>query len=115
MDSLKLRLLLEPESSATATTGEVRRHSLAMQLLGGSSLSQAYLASFHTVDPDFQVHIAVPDLCAPLFKARESFHRWHPLFCRLRERSTVRVLVRLHQVEDRLVAVVVGFNHLMMK
>jgi len=69
-------------------------HRMVLQLVGGKNCSQVYMLSFHTIDPTYQVHVAVPDHRIPIYQSRETFHRYHPLMSSLQEKARVRVLVR---------------------
>jgi len=120
-DSLKFRLCFEPSHLTAPTTeltgqaaidayaaaaeeppqppaeGELAQHRLVFQLVGGKTASQVYMLSFHTVHPDYQVHVKVGDHRMPKFASRETFHRWHPLFASLEHSASprVRMLIRV--------------------
>ena len=116
-DTLKFRVMLwpaatadesAPDESAAKVNGsgedaaatpplaaEVGRHRMVLQLVGGKSASQVYMLSFHTIDPTFQVHVAVQDHRMPLYESRETFHRYHPLMAALESTGRIRMLVRV--------------------
>ena len=73
------------------------KHRLVFQLVGGKTASQVYMLSFHTVHPDYQVHVKVGDHRMPKFASRETFHCWHPLFASLEHSASprVRMLIRV--------------------
>ena len=76
-------------------TPELAQHRLVLQIVGGKTSSQVYMLSFHSIDLDYQVHVAVPDHRMPLYSSRETFHRWHPLMSGLEAKCRVRMLVRV--------------------
>jgi len=112
-DKLKFRLLLCPQGMASdtaapaappaATAAEaappssptLQQHRLNIRLAGGNAASQVYTLSFHTVNPTYQVHIAVPDHRTPVFESKETFHRWHPLVIGLQRDPKIRMLIRV--------------------
>ncbi|CAN0084845.1 unnamed protein product, partial [Laminaria digitata] len=122
-DTLKFKLVLRPETDANnneaqsapslpeATggagggvgggrggegTGSVLPlHRLMIQTVGGRSCSQVYGLSFHSISPDFQVHVQVPDHRVPYFQTDQLFHKWHPLMEHLRKQPRLRFLVRM--------------------
>ncbi|CAM9289505.1 unnamed protein product [Chrysoparadoxa australica] len=65
------------------------------QTIGGRSCSQVYQASFHSISPSYQVHVAVDDHRLPLFETDQIFHRWHPLITGLQTKPSLRFLVRI--------------------
>ena len=77
------------------STSALQQHRLVLQLTGGKTSSQVYMLSFHTIDPTYQVHVAVPDHRMPLFESKELFHKWHPLMNGLQSNPTIRMLVRV--------------------
>ena len=110
-DTIKLRLMLwpaedpaavvpaaeaaAPESGALAPARMLQQHRMVVQVVGGITSSQVYQISLHTIEPTYQVHVAVPDHRMPRVESRETFHKWHPLFAGLRAKPRVRVLVRV--------------------
>ena len=84
-----------PGTAMDVGTTELAQHRMVLQLVGGKTSSQIYMLSFHTIDPTYQVHVAVPDHRIPVYESRETFHRWHPLMTGLQEKSRVRMLVRV--------------------
>jgi len=82
-----------PESQPAAGAG-LTQHRLCIQQIGGKAVSQVYMLSFHTINPSYQVHVAVPDVRIPLFESKELFHKWHPLMVGLRRNPAIRMLIR---------------------
>jgi len=96
-DELKFRVNLNPEESEDKN---MHLHRLSLQLVGGKSSYRIYQIFFHTVDPTYQVHIAVPDHRQPIFPTKEVFHQWHPVMAGLKRRPRLRFLVRLKPMES---------------
>ena len=85
----------EDAAATPPLAAEVGRHRMVLQLVGGKSASQVYMLSFHTIDPTFQVHVAVQAHRMPLYESRETFHRYHPLMAALESTGRIRMLVRV--------------------
>jgi len=99
-DDLKFRINLNPEvvegteNEATSGASAMKQHRASIQLVGGKSSNHMYQIFFHTIDPKYQVHIAVPDHRMPIFPTKEVFHQWHPLMNGLKVRPRLRFLIR---------------------
>lgn len=105
-DDLKFRINLNPEGAegqpaeatpapeAAAVGSSMKQHRASVQLVGGKSSNHMYAIFFHTIDPAYQVHIAVPDHRMPVFPTKEVFHQWHPLMDGLKRRPRLRFLIR---------------------
>jgi len=110
-DTMRFRLCLWPPEAAEAdaalaalpgvadpaqppAAAGLQQHRLCIQQVGGKTMSQVYMLSFHTIDPTYQVHVAVPDIRIPLFESKELFHKWHPLMVGLRRNPRIRMLIR---------------------
>mmetsp|Transcript_55034 Transcript_55034/g.141672 ORF Transcript_55034/g.141672 Transcript_55034/m.141672 type:complete len:799 (-) Transcript_55034:367-2763(-) len=96
-DELRFRVNLNPEQSEDKS---MALHRMSLQLVGGKSSYHVYQIFFHTVDPTYQVHIAVPDHRQPIFPTKEVFHQWHPLMAGLKQQPRLRFLVRLKSMES---------------
>ncbi len=110
-DTLKFRLLIQPaaasqppsngdEVGSPETTSEVdpfaiEQYCVSIQTIGGRSCSQVYMASFHSVDPSFQIHVSIPDHRMPIVASTQLVHWYHPIFTRMKESSRLRFLVRV--------------------
>ncbi len=110
-DTLKFRLLIQPAASQSAPpkgddaegSGStsvvdpfaVDQYCVSIQTIGGRSCSQVYMASFHSVDPSFQIHVTIPDHRMPIVASTQLVHWYHPLFTRMKESSRLRFLVRI--------------------
>jgi hypothetical protein len=104
-DDLKFRINLNPEGEEDAKEGaktdeaapsasSMKQHRASIQLVGGKSSNHMYAIFFHTIDPNYQVHVPVPDHRMPIFPTKEVFHQWHPLMDGLRRRPRLRFLIR---------------------
>jgi len=86
---------MDVDTDLTPPAGDgLASHRIVLQLVGGKNCSQVYMLSFHTIDPTYQVHVAVPDHRIPIYQSRETFHRYHPLMSCLQSKARIRVLVR---------------------
>ncbi|KAL1530718.1 hypothetical protein AB1Y20_001617 [Prymnesium parvum] len=102
-DSFKLRLMLwpahrsQPSESPPAISREFesqQQHRLVLQTSSGYA-SQVYQLSFHSIQPEYQFHIYVPDHRISIYESQETCHPWHPLMENLRSAPSIRMLVRM--------------------
>lgn len=80
-----------PESKQEST---LQQHKIVLQLVGKGT-SQVYHLSFHTINPNYQVHVKVPDHRIPIFESQELVHKWHAMIVGLKETPAIRMLVRI--------------------
>eukprot|EP00123_Amoebidium_parasiticum_P012042 comp21078_c0_seq1/m.28394 comp21078_c0_seq1/g.28394 ORF comp21078_c0_seq1/g.28394 comp21078_c0_seq1/m.28394 type:complete len:810 (-) comp21078_c0_seq1:43-2472(-) len=92
-DTLKFRVELKYEP--TATDPPMEQHRMNIYLVGGKVSSQVYRVSFHSINPNYQVHVPVPDHRIPFYPTKEVFHQWHPLMQGLRREPKLRFLIRV--------------------
>ncbi len=110
-DTLKFRLLLYPVKSQPDPNGDeaaegsgaasvvdpfaVDQYRVSIQTIGGRSCSQVYMASFHSVEPSFQIHVTIPDHRMPFVSSTQLVHWHHPLFTCMKKNFQLRFLVRI--------------------
>merc|ERR1719209_276963 len=79
-DTLRFRVNLYPDDKSKEDAegqgqeqakNEMSLHRMSLQLVGGKTSNHIYQIFFHTVDPMYQVHIAVPDHRIPIFPTNE--------------------------------------------
>eukprot|EP00668_Euglena_longa_P046556 GGOE01062241.1.p1 GENE.GGOE01062241.1~~GGOE01062241.1.p1 ORF type:complete len:798 (-),score=309.62 GGOE01062241.1:322-2655(-) len=92
-DVFKFKLVLKPCPSDTDPP--IEQHKMVIQLIGGKSSSQVYMMSFHSIHPEYQLHIMVPDNRMPFIEPDVVFHKWHPMMNQLRQVPRLRFLIRV--------------------
>ncbi|EQC40261.1 hypothetical protein SDRG_02165 [Saprolegnia diclina VS20] len=85
-DVIRFRLYLVPDATG---------HRLEIQIVGGKTSSQIYQVSFHSIHPNFQVHVAIPDHRMPRVATKEVFYPGHPFLHALKTERSLRFVVRV--------------------
>ena len=53
------------------------------------------MMSFHSIHPEYQLHMMVDDNRMPFVESDAVFHKWHPLMAQLRTMPRLRLLIRV--------------------